>query len=41
MSYKCNSIIVKAEVRAVRGDGSVALHTRSIKYGKVSEVNAV
>ena len=35
----CEEDLVSAEVQNVFADGSLSLHTRSLKYGKLSQVN--
>ena len=31
--------LISAEVQAIHGDGSVSIHTRSVKYGKVLNIH--
>ena len=36
-SLKIGSFFVKAEIQNVHSDGSLALHTRNLNYGKVNK----
>ena len=35
--YLAEGDLISAEVQSVHADGTLALHTRSLKYGKVSQ----
>jgi len=36
-SYLCEGDLISAEVHSVFADGSLSLHMRSLKYGKVKK----